>query len=311
MAGNGKRVHRYRIGFSSNAVVSPSLRYREGASGKRAVDIVQSLRRDVPPHRNRQGLKKRPGVRVVAIGRKLPGKIHRRRLNMALQVIGAGLGRTGTVSLKVALEQLGIGRCYHMLEVIGTPGHTELWQDVADGRPDWEAIFADYGATADYPGCTCWRELAAFYPLAKVILSVRDPVSWFESTQATIFRPDTKATLAGARFAGVATLMHRVHPEMYDRAAMVAAFERHTRAVIDGIPRERLLVYRIEQGWDPLCAFLRVPIPDMPFPRANVRAEIDGIFARSTNADGTFNADRLQKMMTDNLPGRDPSNERS
>jgi hypothetical protein len=223
---------------------------------------------------------------------------------MPLKVIGAGLGRTGTVSLKIALEQLGVGRCYHMLEAIANPGHLELWRQAAEGRPDWAAIFADYGATVDYPGCACWRELAEFYPSAKIVLSVRDPDEWFDSTQATIFSPDTVAALASPRFAPVAKLMDRLHPNRYDRAAMVAAFKRHTQAVIDGIPKERLLVYRVDQGWGPLCGFLGIPVPDKPFPRANVRAEIAAIFARSQNADGTFDADRMQKMMSDKLPPR-------
>jgi hypothetical protein len=226
---------------------------------------------------------------------------------VALKVIGAGLGRTGTVSLKLALERLGFGRSYHMLEVIGTPGHTELWQQVADGRPDWDAIFAGYGATTDYPACACWRELADFYPDAKIVLSVRDPDKWFDSTQATIFTPETKATLDSARFAGVAKLMYGIHPDLYDRASMVAAFQRHSQAVIDGIAKERLLVYDVAQGWAPLCEFLGVPVPDAPFPRANVRTEINDIFAQSHHADGSFDADRMQQMMTSKLPTRDPS----
>ncbi len=223
---------------------------------------------------------------------------------MALKIIGAGMGRTGTVSLKIALEQLGFGRCYHMLELLAHEDHMALWAAVADGRPDWDAIFAGYDATVDYPGCACWRELAAFYPAAKVVLTVRDPDQWFDSTQATIFSADTKETLADPRFAPIARLMHRLHPDRYDRAAMVAAFNRHTRAVTDGIPKDRLLVYRVGEGWAPLCAFLGVPVPDRPFPRANVRAEIEAIFARSQNADGSFNVGQMRQMMTDKIPPR-------
>jgi Sulfotransferase domain len=232
------------------------------------------------------------------------GTIGSGETNMALKIIGAGLGRTGTVSLKIALEQLGVGRCYHMLELLANPAHMALWQKAVDGRPDWDAIFADYGATVDYPGCACWRELAAFYPAAKVVLTVRDPDAWFDSTQATIFSADTKETLADPKFATVAALMNRLHPDRYDRVSMAAAFERHTRAVIGGIPKERLLVYQVGEGWEPLCAFLGVPVPDMPFPRANVREEIKGIFAQSRNADGSFNVDHMQQMMTDKIPPR-------
>jgi hypothetical protein len=223
---------------------------------------------------------------------------------MALQVIGAGLGRTGTVSLKLALEQLGFGRCYHMLETLGNPGHLALWRDVADGKPDWDTIFAGYGATMDYPACTCWRELVDYYPEAKIVLSVRDPEKWFESVHATIFRPDTRETFNNPDLAGILALMNRVHPDRYDHAALVAAFRRHVAAVTDGVAKERLLVYEVAQGWEPLCAFLGVPVPDTPFPRANVRAEIDEVFAQTRNADGSLDVERMQRMMTDKLPPR-------
>jgi len=223
---------------------------------------------------------------------------------MPLQIIGAGLGRTGTVSLKVAVEQLGFGRCYHMLETLGNPGHTALWRDVAAGQPDWDTIFAGYGATMDYPACTCWRELADYYPAAKMVLSVRDPEKWFDSVRATIFQPANKETMANPDLAGIVGLMNRVHPDRYDRDAMLAAFQRHSQAVIDSVPPERLLVYEVEQGWAPLCAFLGVPVPETPFPRANVRAEINAVFAQARHADGTLDVDRMQRMMTGKLPPR-------
>src|SRR5689334_16175753 len=112
---------------------------------------------------------------------------------MSLKIIGAGLGRTGTMSLKLALEQLGFGPCYHMIEVFMNPPHVPLWIDAADGKPEWEKIFANYQSTVDYPGARYWKELAAFYPDAKVLHSVRDPQQWFESTQATIFSPNSPA----------------------------------------------------------------------------------------------------------------------
>src|SRR5437870_2958107 len=108
---------------------------------------------------------------------------------MALKVIGAGLGRTGTLSLKLALEELGFGPCHHMAEVMLHLESVPLWIQAADGNPDWEAIYKGYAATVDYPGCFFWRELEKFYPDAKIILTVRDPEQWFESTQATIFSP--------------------------------------------------------------------------------------------------------------------------
>src|SRR6185312_13892981 len=114
----------------------------------------------------------------------------RGELDVSLQVIGAGLGRTGTSSLKLALELLGFGPCYHMTELIGHPDHLPLWNAAAEGRGDWKTIFADYGSTTDYPGCVFWRDLAAAFPDAKIILTLRDPEEWFASTQATVFSPN-------------------------------------------------------------------------------------------------------------------------
>ena len=112
---------------------------------------------------------------------------------MALKVIGSGLGRTGTMSLKLALEQLGLGPCHHMVEVFAHPESIPLWIAAGAGKPDWDAIFAGYQAMVDYPGCKFWRELMDYYPDAKVLHSLRDPDKWFDSTQATIFAPGSGA----------------------------------------------------------------------------------------------------------------------
>lgn len=109
---------------------------------------------------------------------------------MALQVIGAGLGRTGTLSLKIALEQLGFAKCHHMIEILADVRRLDpLWEQAAQGRPDWDAIFTGFASTADYPACRYWRELAAHYPEAKIILTMRDADSWFDSVSRTIFSP--------------------------------------------------------------------------------------------------------------------------
>jgi len=113
---------------------------------------------------------------------------------MALKVVGSGLGRTGTKSLQTALNTLGLGPCHHMLEVFAHPESIALWIEAGAGRPNWEAIFADYHAMVDYPGAAFWRELADYYPEAKVLHSVRDPDQWFDSTQATIFAPGSPIT---------------------------------------------------------------------------------------------------------------------
>ena len=202
---------------------------------------------------------------------------------MGLQLIGAGLGRTGTLSLKLALEQLGFGPCYHMVEALMNPAHAPLWIGAADGQPQWDRLFSGYLSSVDYPGCMFWRELARDYPQAKVLLSVRDPDQWFQSTQETIFAEGHLAQLEASPlrvFAAKTTdgIRERIH----DRDFMVEYFRRHNEAVRREIPPERLLVYEVGQGWEPLCRFLGVPVPERAFPRANTREE----FAKRTAARG-------------------------
>jgi len=196
---------------------------------------------------------------------------------MALKVIGAGLGRTATFSLKFALEHLGFGPCYHMSEVFaGARRNVPLWLDVIDGKPDWDAIFAGFRSTTDYPACSYWRELAEYYPKAKVVLTVRDPDSWFESVSETIFSEQMQGPLAGtptgAMMQGVvfAAFGDRVH----DREFMTDWFQRRNQEVIDALPGERLLVFNPKEGWEPLCTFLGVAVPDRRFPRVNSRDEL-------------------------------------
>ena len=194
---------------------------------------------------------------------------------MSLGIIGAGLGRTGTASLKIALDQLGIGPCYHMSEVFKNPEHIGLWERVADGEPDWDAIFGAYGATVDYPSSTYWRELSERYPDAKVILTVRDAEKWFESTQETILSPRvvefTRPTPFGAMMKK--TIWDTMDERMHDRAFMIDHFNRHVEEVKRTVPAERLLVYEVKQGWEPLCEFLGVAVPGDAFPRVNSREE--------------------------------------
>lgn len=197
---------------------------------------------------------------------------------MALKVIGAGLGRTATFSMKFALEHLGLGPCYHMAEVMaGARRNIPLWLDVVNGNPDWEAIFDGYRSTTDYPACTYWRELTAFYPDAKVVLTVRDPGSWFDSVSSTIFSEQMqgrlKGTPAGAVMQGV--IFDAFADRVTDRAFMTDWFERRNQQVIDALPAERLLVFSPKEGWEPLCRFLDVPVPDAPFPRVNSRDELE------------------------------------
>jgi len=197
---------------------------------------------------------------------------------MTLELIGAGLGRTGTVSVKLALEQLGLGPCYHMTELFMHPEHAPHWVSAADGHPDWNRLFEGYRSTVDYPGCTFWRELAQFYPKAKVLLSVRDPDQWFESTQATIFNEATTAIIKESPLTEffAKTVWRDFQDRIHDRDFMVDAFRRHNAEVESTIPKGRLLVYEVTQGWQPLCELVGARIPDNPFPRSNSREEFAG-----------------------------------
>jgi hypothetical protein len=200
---------------------------------------------------------------------------------MPLKVIGVGLGRTGTMSLKLALEQIGFAPCYHMAELLMNPARVPLWIAAADGKPDWEALFEGYPATTDYPACIWWRELANAYPNAKLILTLRDPEKWFESTQATIFSDAMTARVkeSPAKPLFEKTMWKQFGDRIHDHAFMIDHFEQHNAAVKATIPKKRLLVYEVSEGWDPLCEFLGVDVPDTPFPKVNSREELQARMA--------------------------------
>jgi hypothetical protein len=219
---------------------------------------------------------------------------------MGLKVIGSGLGRTGTMSTKLALEQIGFGPCHHMVEVFMHPESMALWVAAGDGKPDWDAIFGDYQSMVDHPGCAYWRQLMDFYPDAKVLHTVRDPEKWFASTQATIFSPDRPGGPPGsggdpdgpmARF--FAQVFGWYGGDIHDRAFMLDFFRRHTEAVVAGVPKERLLVFDVAQGWEPLCAFLGVPVPVTPYPHDNTTEQ----FRSRMAAGGPPDPDAIRKMV--------------
>ena len=197
---------------------------------------------------------------------------------MGLEVIGAGLGRTATFTMKFALEHIGFGPCHHMSEVFAN-GRVQvpLWIAAGEGRPDWDTIFANYRSCTDYPACSHWRELAEYYPEAKVILTVRDPDSWFDSVSETIFAERMQGTLKGSPVE-VLMKLNVFAPfgdgDITDRAFMTDWFTRRNQEVIDTIAPERLLVYSPKDGWEPLCEFLGVPVPPEPLPRVNSRDEL-------------------------------------
>jgi hypothetical protein len=200
---------------------------------------------------------------------------------MALKVIGSGLGRTGTKSLHSALNILGLGPCHHMVEVFAHPQSMALWIEASAGRPDWDAIFTEYGSAVDYPTAGYWRELADYYPEAKVIHTLRDPDEWFDSTQVTIFAPQSLTNAPGPLQAFFTSFIGPLREHLHDRAYMTDYFLRHTEEVKATIPPERLLIYEAGDGWAPLCGFLGVPVPAEPYPSENSRAEF---IARSAAA---------------------------
>ena len=193
---------------------------------------------------------------------------------MTVKVVGSGLGRTGTKSLKVALNTLGLGPCHHMEEVFPRPESLPLWVAAGQGRPDWELIFAGFQSAVDYPAALFWRELAAYYPQAKIVHTERDPDEWFDSTQASIFAPGGPIDTRPPALAQFFDMIRREFGDrIHDRAFMTDYFRRHNAEVRRTIPAARLLIYRPGDGWEPLCAFLGVPVPAGPFPNLNSRAE--------------------------------------
>ena len=197
---------------------------------------------------------------------------------MALKVIGAGLGRTATFTMKFALEHIGFGPCYHMSEVFARARRNiPLWIDAGNGKPDWDTIFEGFHSTTDYPACSFWRELAEHYPDAKVILTVRSADSWFDSVSETIFSDRMLGQLGGSPMEAmmkVCVFNSFDNSRVTDRAYMTDWFERRNQEVIDTIAPERLLVYSPKEGWEPLCEFLGVPVPAEPLPRVNSRDEL-------------------------------------
>ena len=191
---------------------------------------------------------------------------------MSVNVIGAGFGRTGTMSMKAALEQLGFGPCYHMVECLPRgPQHWQHWVDALTGQPDWAATFEGFHSTVDFPACTSYKALAGAYPDAKVILTVRDPEQWFASTQETIFAPhwiDYLRSVELGRFMQL-TINDYFDDRMHDKAHLIQRYQQHIDEVKHAIPASRLLVFNVAEGWEPLCRFLNVPVLDSDFPRIN------------------------------------------
>ena len=199
---------------------------------------------------------------------------------MSLKVIGPGFGRTGTKSTKTALEQLGFGPCHHMYEVFDNPPQVAYWKDFADGKPvDWHAAFAGYGAQIDWPGAHVWRELSVAFPESKVLLTMRPEDLWWRSFSSTIGKlmQVFKSLELPPHIMEMALTMERMVEHTTfggssaDKDRSIAAYRQRKVDVQAAIPADRLLVFDVAEGWEPLCSFLEVPVPETPFPHENER----------------------------------------
>lgn len=203
-----------------------------------------------------------------------------------MRIVGAGLGRTGTLSLKLALEKLLGAPCYHMVEVFARPEHIGAWHGAALGRPtDWHALFRGYGAVVDWPACSFYRELMDVYPDAVILLSTRDAESWWRSASATIFpsirkAPDAWRAMVEGIFAS------RFTDRLEDKDACIAAYERHNAEVRRVVPARRLVEWTASDGWGPLCKALSLPLPAAPFPHANSTEEFQARIAAMAQNSG-------------------------
>ena len=192
-----------------------------------------------------------------------------------LEIIGGvGYGRTGTLSLKTALERLGFGPCYHAVEFMRHPEHQARWEADFHGHPQWAEVFAGYRSTVDFPGTAFWRELVDAYPEAKVILTVRDPQEWYASMRETFLAaagPDGQPPIPGAGegYFVKGEDWSMMMADLQDEHTAIPDFKRHIEEVRSYVPSHRLLLYEVREGWKPLCDFLKVRVPDEPFPRLN------------------------------------------
>ncbi|WP_288901569.1 sulfotransferase family protein [uncultured Sneathiella sp.] len=198
---------------------------------------------------------------------------------MPIKVIGVGVGRTGTYSLKLAINQIGLGPCHHMEEVLHNLSvQLPFWSAAVKGAPDWMAIYEGYESAVDWPTAGFFRELYATYPTAKFILTHRTPESWAQSFSQTIYRLLAERDQAPEELQEWLDMTSEVigktgFPSGLSEADLREAFIAHNEAVVATIPADQLLVYQVKDGWKPLCDFLDVPVPDDLFPRTNDRAE--------------------------------------
>ncbi len=203
-----------------------------------------------------------------------------------MNVIGSGLGRTGTNSLKLALEKLLGAPCYHMVEVFPRPAHFGVWTKASKGeRVDWHALFDGFAAAVDWPAAAFWEEISAAFPDAIILHSERSsPEAWWQSAIETIFKerelpvPPQMKEMTGALFA------NRFTPNIRDKDAAIAAYNRHNAHVRATAPKSRLVVWKPGDGWAPICAALQLPVPAEPFPHVNTTDEFNARIAAGAGA---------------------------
>jgi Sulfotransferase domain len=196
---------------------------------------------------------------------------------MSVSVIGAGFGRTGTLSLKGALEQLGFGPCYHMMVVLDRPEHSKAWYRTSRGTPIEWSLYDSFQSVLDWPSVAYWRDLVERYSSAKVVLTLRDAESWYKSVSETIYRrvkTPLPPNAPDARRLHRAMVTKIVFEDTFggrfeDERHAINVFERHNESVRATVEPSRLLVFNVKEGWEPLCRFLGVAVPDDPFPRLN------------------------------------------
>ncbi|VAW85113.1 hypothetical protein MNBD_GAMMA16-2190 [hydrothermal vent metagenome] len=200
---------------------------------------------------------------------------------MTLSIIGAGFGRTGTASMKSALEMLGLGPCHHMKEVMASSEQTLLWRQVAQGNlSSWDEVFNGFNSAIDWPAAYYWRELSEYYPNAKILLTVRSSESWYTSMVNTIFKilkSSTDPDSVGSKLIAQGVFDGRLDDPEY----AIAMYEKNIAEVQATFNQDRLLTYNLGDGWEPLCRFLDKPVPDTSFPRSNSKDEFDAMMAKT------------------------------
>jgi hypothetical protein len=199
-----------------------------------------------------------------------------------LHVVGAGFGRTGTTSLKAALERLGLGPCHTMLELFSRPDQIPVWQRASRGEPvDWAEVYAGYGSSVDWPGARFWRDIAAAFPTAKIILTTRDPKAWYRSAYDSIYAASMRPLPESGADPAFEALWHMSREVVWDgvfdgrfddEEHAIRVYEENNRRVIEEADPDRLLQFTVTDGWEPLCEFLGLSVPDEPFPHVNDKA---------------------------------------